>query len=808
MHYRSGDLKASRLEDGPEWAYPLKRRRGFTAGWYMLTVSADVLLIGRNLALYSDFAGNSDASDKSGSDSSSKANAPELIANMRLGAHSASKRLFHIDNSGAELFAAIENADPSHTSPDITITRVTDAFAKSRMLQKLQYAGSLPTSLKVSEAEDYLASKPYFRDQTHRLGYLFGSYLRLLERHVRPLEYAEWLDNKSESHLSSEPECGNGYMPTEAESFPSSELPGSQSHLNSTQVDSVPSTGDANPTITWTIIANELSSDFSNIAEALQILSLQPLSGNISVNLLCCCQDDAPLDAAAARLQDSLKIVNHKKPLTSDSLKMLVSQYPADYVVFLGDEVILCPDAFSILLKSLQTEQRPDLVYCDHDVLDHNGDRIKPVFKPEWNPELLLNGNYIGRFFALSGALFDKCGGLNASMGRSMHYDVLLRCIHFLDRPQYDLRSAQTTEQSHGYSSENFRATRIPQVLYHLDSVDLTEPYWMSVEDRDVLALDSHLREEARRVAEQNPHALVPDEWQLVDGLLQRSFKINRDFGETEPSVDIVIPTRDKVEILKTCVDSVLRQTGYRNFRILIVDNGSVEQETHNYYREIYHNPQISLLKYDGVFNYSAINNYAVSKSRADVIVLLNNDTEVKSEQWLHELVSHAVRPEVGCVGAKLYYSNGLIQHAGVILGIKGVAGHSHRLSGHDDDGYCGRLKYSQNVTAVTAACLALRRSVFNEVNGLDEVNLQVAYNDVDLCLRVLEAGYCNIWTPFAELYHHESLSRGADDTPEKARRFRSEYGYMQSHWQTHLRPDPAYNPNLALDQEDFSLAA
>ena len=216
----------------------------------------------------------------------------------------------------------------------------------------------------------------------------------------------------------------------------------------------------------------------------------------------------------------------------------------------------------------------------------------------------------------------------------------------------------------------------------------------------------------------------------------------------------------------------------------------------------------MALHRHPGVFNYSAINNAAVKKTHGDIILLLNNDTEVINEDWLDEMVRQAIRPGTGCVGAKLYYSNGMIQHGGVITGITGVAGHAHRFQSGDSDGYCGRLKLSQNFSAVTAACLAVRRETYKQVGGLDELELGVAWNDVDFCLRVKRAGFNNLWTPYAELFHHEGLSRGADDTKDKVARARSEYAVMQRRWHLDQCVDPAYHPDLTRDHEDFSLAA
>lgn len=479
--------------------------------------------------------------------------------------------------------------------------------------------------------------------------------------------------------------------------------------------------------------------------------------------------------------------------IDAKQIQDLMFRYIGDFNIMVGAECRLVASALDTLLEGFSDDNLIDLVYCDHDVMDEYGHRHSPVFKPQWNPELLFSGNYIGRFFAIRGSLYLDCGGVDASLGDSQQYDLLLRLSQVL---------------------QSYQINRIPGVLYHSVGENRgAEPY-IAGGERDVVALSQFFERTDQDITA------------IESGGVAGSLRAIRKLPEPEPSVDIVIPTRDKVDILRCCIESILLKTGYSNYRIVIVDNDSAEQQTEDYYRQLLdknagteqlaldNNSQkisserVNLLRYRGSFNFSAINNYAIEKSEADVVVLLNNDTEVCNKNWLTELVVHACRPEIGCVGAKLYYSNGLVQHAGVIVGLKGVAGHAHRFAQHDADGFCGRLKLSHNVSAVTAACLAVRRSVYQEVGGLDEVNLKVAYNDVDFCLRVDEAGYRNLWTPYAELYHHESLSRGSDDTTAKARRFRSEFKYMQQRWNTQVWQDPAYNPNLANDQEDFSLAA
>jgi GT2 family glycosyltransferase len=273
------------------------------------------------------------------------------------------------------------------------------------------------------------------------------------------------------------------------------------------------------------------------------------------------------------------------------------------------------------------------------------------------------------------------------------------------------------------------------------------------------------------------------------------------------PLVSLIVPTRDRVEILRPCVDAVLERTDYENYELLILDNQSRCPDTLAYLSEVAaRDSRVRILSWNRPFNYSAINNYGVGRARGDILCLLNNDVEPINAGWLREMVSHACRSEIGCVGAKLYYPDDRIQHAGVILGIGGVAGHSHKYHRRDSEGYFSRLTLVQNLSAVTGACLVVRKTVYQQVQGLNEQDLPVAFNDVDLCLKVREAGFRNVWTPYAELYHHESVSRGHDDTPAKKARANREADYMRSRWGDLLIADPAYNPNLTLVYEDFSL--
>jgi GT2 family glycosyltransferase len=262
--------------------------------------------------------------------------------------------------------------------------------------------------------------------------------------------------------------------------------------------------------------------------------------------------------------------------------------------------------------------------------------------------------------------------------------------------------------------------------------------------------------------------------------------------------------------LLQRCIDTIYQRTTYRPFELMIVDNQSDDSATLEYLRRIERERGLRILRYNAPFNYAAINNFAVQHARGEIIGLLNNDLEVITPDWLEEMVSHAIQPEIGAVGAMLYYPNNTIQHAGMILGLgtmAGVSGHPYQNKPAGYPGQGSRALVCQNLSSVTAACLVLRRQVFEEAGGLDEANLAVAFNDVDLCLRIMEKGYRNVWTPYAELYHYESASRGYEETHRKLARFEKESEYMRQRWGELLWNDPAYNPNLALDREAFTLA-
>jgi len=271
--------------------------------------------------------------------------------------------------------------------------------------------------------------------------------------------------------------------------------------------------------------------------------------------------------------------------------------------------------------------------------------------------------------------------------------------------------------------------------------------------------------------------------------------------------VTLIIPTRNGLALLRRCVSSVLEKTDYPNYEVLIVDNGSDDRDVLEFLDRVVADRRVQVRRDDRPFNFSALNNRAVEVARGELVGLINNDIEVVNRSWLTEMVGIALQPGVGAVGARLWYPDNTLQHGGIVLGVGGVAGHSHRRLPRGADGYFNRANLIQSLSAVTAACMIIRKRIYLEAGGLDEKHLAVAFNDVDFCLKVRELGYRNVWTPYAELYHHESATRGYEDSPEKRGRFATEVAYMKQRWGNILRNDPAYSPNLTLDREDFSIA-
>ena len=452
----------------------------------------------------------------------------------------------------------------------------------------------------------------------------------------------------------------------------------------------------------------------------------------------------------------------------ADPIAAAIADATGDFFVLLDCADVLAPHALLFLAEAILANPDAALVYSDQDALDQDGRRSDPQCKPDWNPDLLHACDYLGALCGYERAALLAAGGWRIDVAPSVrNYALALRVTR--DLPPR-------------------RIVHVPRVLVHRQSGAHAAP-----------------EPDAEDAARHAVAELVGPLGATVEpGLVPGTFRVRHPIPDPPPLVSLIVPTRDKLEILQTCIDSVRSKTDYPNYEIRIVDNGSVEPETRAWLHAVVADPRIHVLRDDRPFNYSALNNRAVAQARGEVVVLLNNDVEVIAPDWLREMVGHALRPEIGAVGAKLLYPNGMVQHAGVVLGIGGVAGHVHRYLDGKDPGYLNRAMVTQNLSVVTAACLAVRKTVYQEAGGLDEEHLQVAFNDVDFCIRLLRAGYRNLFTPHALLYHHESLSRGHDDTPHKKAVFEREFAYMKRRWGPFR--DPAYNPNLTLEFEDYSL--
>ncbi|PRY94130.1 GT2 family glycosyltransferase [Donghicola tyrosinivorans] len=373
--------------------------------------------------------------------------------------------------------------------------------------------------------------------------------------------------------------------------------------------------------------------------------------------------------------------------------------------------------------------------------------------------------------------IVEKVGGFRVGFEGAQDYDLLLRVLEHCSEKQ---------------------VRHIPKVLYSWRTSPGSKASERSEKKYAVeagrLALEEHLtRQNGVKVG-------------VREGAFPFTYRVDWPITEA-PLVSLIIPTRDMVNVLRVAVESILEKTTYENYEIIIVDNGSQKAETLSWFREIQaFDTRVRVVSDSSPFNYSRLNNRAVRMAKGEVLGLVNNDVEVISPDWLTEMVSLTIRDDVGCVGAKLYYPDDTVQHAGVVIGMGGVAGHTHLRCKRGDHGYFTRLCNRQEYSAVTAACLLVEKDIYQEVGGLNENELTVAFNDVDFCLKVGAAGYRNVWTPYAELYHYESISRGYEDTPEKLTRFNREKRYMIDTWATDKFRDPAYNANLTLKRSDFSI--
>ena len=445
-----------------------------------------------------------------------------------------------------------------------------------------------------------------------------------------------------------------------------------------------------------------------------------------------------------------------------------------EFVGLLDHDDLLAPNALYEIVKILQDHPQADALYTDEDkVTTELDEHFQPHLKPDFNLDLLRSNNYICHFFVVRKSIVEKAGGFRKEFDGAQDYDFIFRC----------------TENAG-------EVLHVPEILYHwrthkASTADnpASKMYAFEAGKR---AIEAHLERTGTEGEVSHTQDL---------GFYRVKYPV-----QGKPLVSVIIPNKDEKETLQTCLEMLEKNTGYQNFEIIIVENNSTTDEIFRYYKELSGNRKIHLLRWGKEFNYSAINNFAVAHAKGEYLLFLNNDVKSINSDWLEEMLGVCQRPEVGGVGAKLIYPDNTIQHAGCVIGMGGIAGHMFVDMPADRTGYLHKASLLQDMSAVTAACLLMKKEVFEQAGGFTE-ELAVAFNDVDLCLKVRKNGYLIVYDPYVKLYHMESKTRGAEDSKEKVRRFQTEIEYMRCHWIDILKNgDPCYNKNLSLTKWNYSL--
>ncbi|EGO2560029.1 TPA: glycosyltransferase family 2 protein [Enterococcus faecalis] len=521
-----------------------------------------------------------------------------------------------------------------------------------------------------------------------------------------------------------------------------------------------------------------------NVEEKWLRLCIDSILNQVYTNWELCMADDASTDPNVKKilteyqqLDERIQVVfREQNGHISEATNSALAIATGEFVALLDNDDELAINAFYEVVKVLNENPELDLIYSDEDKIDMDGNRSDPAFKPDWSPDLLLGTNYISHLGVYRRSILEEIGGFRKGYEGSQDYDLVLRFTE------------KTTKE---------RIKHIPKVLY----------YWRMLPTSTAVdqgskgyAFEAGLRAVQDALVRRgiNGHATHG----AANGLYDVYYDI-----ESEKLVSIIIPTKNGYKDVQRCVSSIIEKTTYQNYEIIMADNGSTDPKMHELYAEFEQQlpGRFFVESIDIPFNFSTINNRAAKKAHGEYLLFLNNDTEVITENWLTLMVSFAQQERIGCVGAKLLYPNNTVQHAGVILGLGGVAGHGHYGYPHGDLGYFGRLAINVNYSAVTAACLLMKKADFDAVGGFEEA-FTVAFNDVDLCLKVQALGRDNVWLHEAELYHFESQTRGYDDKGKKKKRFEQEKVMMEEKWGPLIENDPFYNPNLTRDIPNFSL--
>lgn len=472
-----------------------------------------------------------------------------------------------------------------------------------------------------------------------------------------------------------------------------------------------------------------------------------------------------------------IKVVHHKEKLQiSENTNAALGISTGEYIAFADHDDLLAPNALYECVSLLNSHPETDIIYSDEDKVDMSGkEHFMPHFKPDFNIDMLRSVNYICHLLVVKRKIYEEAGMMNPEFDGAQDYDFIFRCIE---------------------KTSNIR--HIPKVLYH----------WRAHRDSTAENPESkNYAFEAGKRAIQAHYDRMGIAAVVYDtenkGIYRSRYK-----AVENPLISVIIPNKDHIADLDKCIRSLDEKNAYKNIEYIIVENNSEEMETFHYYQELEEkNPRAKVIFWKGKqFNFPSINNLGAEQASGDYLLFLNNDTEIINEDAIEELLRYCMRKDVGAVGARLYYEDGTIQHAGVIVGLGGVAGHAFPGYPHDSLGYFGRIVMAQDYSAVTAACMMMKKSVFQEVGGFDE-GFAVAFNDIDLCLKIRKKGYLIVYNPYAELSHYESKSRGYEDSEEKVKRFNSEIDLFMEKWKDFLdQGDPYYNPNLTLDKGDFSL--
>lgn len=470
------------------------------------------------------------------------------------------------------------------------------------------------------------------------------------------------------------------------------------------------------------------------------------------------------------------KFLNSNKGI-SENTNEAIKLATGDFIGFLDHDDILSQDCLYEVVKTINKIKNVDFIYSDEDKIDEQGERFEPYFKPDFSPETLQCNNYITHFVVVKKDLLKKVGNLNSKFNGAQDFDFVLRA----------------TEKAN-------KVCHISKVLYHWR---VHKSSTANVADAKPYAYEAGIKVIEEHLKRTNKKGIV-EFGQDVPGIYKIKFDI-----KGSPKVSILIPNKDNVNLLKNCIESILNLTTYTNYEINIIENNSIQDETFEYYSKISQNSKIKILDYntDKEFNYSSLINFGVQNSDGDFILQLNNDTKLLTKDWLELFIGYAQNKEIGAIGARLYYEDKSIQHAGIAIGLSGIAGNLLVNLPYGKHAYFGREAATRNVSAVTGACLFCRRELYEEVCFMDEINFKVAFNDVDFCLKILEKGYRNVYVPYIELIHYESKSRGYEYTKEQEERFNKECNNFKEKWKKVIeKGDPYYSKNFSLESCNFDI--